>query len=69
MDASAFASLTECIAEASFEKCEQVPAGDSNGYLIQPLGGIAVGMAGPARYGYLVETLFAAVQSVPYAHR
>lgn len=49
----AFEALVECIAEGDFDKCEQVPAGDENGFLIQPIGGIAVDMAGPARcYAY-----------------
>ena len=44
----AFAALLECIAGAEFDKCEQVPSGDADGYLINPLGGMAVDMAGPA---------------------
>lgn len=43
-------ALTECIYEGDFDKCEKVPAGEDGGFLIQPLGGIAIDMAGPARY-------------------
>lgn len=50
VDASAFAALTECIYEGAFDKCENVPSGEDGGFLIQPLGGIAIDMAGPARY-------------------
>ena len=45
-----FAKLVECIAEADFDKCNDVPAGHRDGYLINPLGGIAVDMIGPTRY-------------------
>lgn len=48
VDSEAFAAFTECIAEGDFGKCEQVPAGDENGFLVNPLGGLAVDMAGPA---------------------
>ncbi|CAM9112449.1 unnamed protein product, partial [Laminaria digitata] len=48
VDASAFDSLTECIYEGDFDKCEKVPSGEDGGFLIQPLGGIAIDMAGPA---------------------
>lgn len=50
VDASAFDSLTKCIYEGDFDKCEKVPSGEDGGFLIQPLGGIAIDMAGPARY-------------------
>lgn len=50
MDPDAFDALVECIAEGDFDKCEQVPAGNDDSFLIQPIGGIAVDMAGPARY-------------------
>lgn len=46
----AFDLLVECIAQSDFDKCEQVPAGDENGFPIQPIGGTAVDMAGAARY-------------------
>lgn len=49
VDPAAFAALTECIAESDFEKCDNVPSGDDDGYLINPLGGMAVDMAGPSR--------------------
>lgn len=49
MDSEAFKALIECVSEANFDKCELVPAGDETGYLINPLGGLAVDMAGAAR--------------------
>lgn len=48
VDREAFTALTECIAEGDFGKCAQVPAGDEDGFLVNPLGGLAVDMAGPA---------------------
>ena len=50
VDSKAFDALTECVTEGDFALCEQVPAGDEDGLLVNPLGGIAVDMAGPARY-------------------
>ena len=50
MDSAAFDALIECIAEGDFDTFEQVPAGDEDGFLVNPLGGIAVDMAGPAGY-------------------
>ena len=50
VDPLAFDALEECIAKGGYALCEDVPSGDANGFLIQPLGGIAVDMAGPARY-------------------
>lgn len=50
VDSFAFDALEECIAMGSYDLCEEVPSGDVDGYLVQPLGGIAVDMAGPARY-------------------
>ncbi|CAN0414811.1 unnamed protein product, partial [Scytosiphon promiscuus] len=47
VDPAAFDLLVECIAEGDFDKCEEVPAGDGAGFLIQPIGGLAVDMAGP----------------------
>lgn len=52
VDAEAYAALLECVGEGTFHKCESVPAGDDAGYLVQPIGGIAVENAGPARYGF-----------------
>ncbi|CAN0335607.1 unnamed protein product, partial [Scytosiphon promiscuus] len=49
VDPAAFDLMVECIAESDFNKCENVPAGEENGFLIQPIGCIAVDMAGPAR--------------------
>ncbi|CAN0552792.1 unnamed protein product, partial [Laminaria digitata] len=48
VDSVAFDALTECVAEGNFETCDKVPAGDEDGYLINPLGGLATDMAGPA---------------------
>lgn len=48
VDPGAFAALQHCIFSGDFYACEQVPAGDESGYLINPLGGIAVDMAAPA---------------------
>lgn len=50
VDPDAFAALEACVAEGTYETCEEVPAGDDNGFLIQPIGGNAVDMIGPARY-------------------
>ncbi|CAM9161286.1 unnamed protein product [Laminaria digitata] len=48
VDPDAFEALLECVAEGDFDKCEQVPAGDESGFLIQPIGGNAVDFTGPA---------------------
>lgn len=48
VDPDAFEALQDCIYDGDFNTCEAVPAGDSNGYLINPLGGRPVDMAGPA---------------------
>ncbi|CAN0483879.1 unnamed protein product, partial [Scytosiphon promiscuus] len=48
VDTEAFDALTECIAQGDFDTCEEVPAGDEDGFLVNPLGGLAVNMAGPA---------------------
>ena len=47
----AFDALLECVAEGTLDKCEVVPAGDEEGFLVQPIGGIAVESTGPARCG------------------
>ena len=57
VDSAAFDALIECIAEGDFDTCEQVPAGDEDGFLVNPLGGIAVDMAGPAGYVYVHQLL------------
>ncbi|CAN0356438.1 unnamed protein product, partial [Laminaria digitata] len=44
----AFASLKTCISKGDVEICELVPAGYDTGYLVNPLGGIAVDMMGPS---------------------
>ncbi|CAM9232439.1 unnamed protein product, partial [Laminaria digitata] len=48
VDPTAFVALEECVAQGDFAICEQVPAGDENGFLIQPIGGTAVDFLGPA---------------------
>ncbi|CAM9093034.1 unnamed protein product [Laminaria digitata] len=48
VDPDAFDALTECIAEGDFALCEQVPAGDEDGFLVNPLGGLTTNMAGAA---------------------
>ena len=50
VDTEAFDALIECVAEGDFDTCEQVPAGDDDGFLVNPLGGIAVDMAGASGY-------------------
>ena len=50
VDSEAFDALIECVAEGDFDTCEQVPAGDDDGFLVNPLGGIAVDMAGASGY-------------------
>ena len=50
MDSEAFDALIECVAEGDFDTCEQVPAGDNDGFLVNPLGGIAIDMAGASGY-------------------
>ncbi|CAN0380665.1 unnamed protein product, partial [Laminaria digitata] len=48
VDSVDFDALTECIAQGDFDTCELVPAGNDDGRLSNPLGGIAVEMAGAA---------------------
>ena len=55
VDTDAFDALIECISEGDFDTCEKVPAGDEDGFLVNPLGSLAVNMAGPARYCYSVQ--------------
>ena len=50
VDSDAFDALIECIAEGDFDTCQEVPAGDDDGFLVNPLGGLAVDMAGAAGY-------------------
>ena len=50
VDSDAFDALIDCISEGDFDTCEQVSAGDEDGFLVNPLGGLATNMAGPARY-------------------
>ena len=47
---AAFGALIKCISEGYFGTGEHVPGRDEDGFLVNPLGGIAVDMAGPARY-------------------
>ncbi|CAM9166878.1 unnamed protein product, partial [Laminaria digitata] len=54
VDSIAFDALTECVAEGDFGKCEQVPAGDEDGFLVNPLGGLAIDMAGPAPHALTI---------------
>ncbi|CAM9093102.1 unnamed protein product [Laminaria digitata] len=54
VDSKAFDALTECVTEGDFALCEQVPAGDEDGLLVNPLGGIAVDMAGPASHALTI---------------
>lgn len=48
VDPDAFVALQDCVFSGDFEICEGVPAGDPNGFLINPLGGHPVDMSGPA---------------------
>lgn len=50
VDADAYDALLECVGEGDIDKCESVPSGDDAGFLVQPVGGIAVESTGPARY-------------------
>ena len=54
MDPDAFDALINCIAEGDFDTCEDVPSGDTDGFLINPIAGSGVNMGGPARY-YCVQ--------------
>lgn len=49
VDETAFQALENCISKDDFDTCEGVAAGESSGFLINPIGGIAVDMMGPAR--------------------
>lgn len=57
MDEDAFQTLEDCIFSGDFTVCEAVPAGEPTGYLANPVGGVAVDMAGPARYVCMHATL------------
>ena len=48
VDPDAFDALTECIDKGDFALCEEVPAGNEDGFLVNPLGGITTNMAGAA---------------------
>lgn len=50
MDPAAFDALVDCINAGTIDECEKVPAGDSNGFLANPVAAIATDMAGPAGY-------------------
>lgn len=50
VDEDAYQALEDCIFSGDFAACEAVPAGEPTGYLVNPVGGMAVDMAGPARY-------------------
>lgn len=45
----AFNDLLECVTVGDFDTCDAIKQGDPNGRLVNPLGGISVDMAGPAR--------------------
>lgn len=49
MDEDAFKALIACVSEGTIETCDLVPAGEG-AKLSNPIAGIAVDMAGPARY-------------------
>ena len=51
----AFDALIECIAEGDFDTCQEVPAGNDDGFLVNPLGGLAVDMAGAAGYDCVLQ--------------
>ena len=55
MDSDAFDALMECIVEGDFDKCDQVPARDEDGFLVNPLGSLAVDMSGPAGCIYVLR--------------
>lgn len=62
MDPDAFDALLECVGGGAFDKCETVPAGDDYGFLVQPIGGIAVESTGPARCGDYLAVMFTTVR-------
>ncbi|CAM9570084.1 unnamed protein product [Ectocarpus sp. 13 AM-2016] len=43
-----YQALKDCIFSGDFATCEAVPAGEPTGYLVNPVGGMALDMAGPA---------------------
>ena len=49
VDEDAFKALIACASEGTIETCDLVPAGEG-ARLSNPIAGIAVDMAGPARY-------------------
>lgn len=49
VDPDAYAALEDCAFSGDFDTCEAIPAGGSNAFLINPLGGKPVDMSGPAR--------------------
>ena len=49
VDEDAFKALIACASEGTIETCDLVPAGEG-AKLSNPIAGIAVDMAGPARY-------------------
>lgn len=50
MDEDAFKALEDCVYSGEYGACEAVPAGEPAGCLVNPTGGRAVDMAGPARW-------------------
>lgn len=49
VDEAAFEALQACTFSGDFDICEAVPAGHPDGYLVNPLGGVAASMTGPSR--------------------
>ena len=48
VDEEAVEALIECISSGDFDVCEEVPAGDDEGFLVNPVAGFAINLAGPA---------------------
>lgn len=46
VDEAAFAVLQDCIISGDFDTCESIPNG-GEGYLVNPLGGMAVDLGSP----------------------
>lgn len=50
VDTAAYSALRDCIYEGDFDTCEAVPSGDSSGFLINPIAGFGIDLAGAARW-------------------
>lgn len=57
MDETAFQALVDCIYVGDYDTCEAVPAGESTGVLVDPVGANAFDMAGPVRCKQLSRRL------------